>query len=500
MDNVTGTARDEATARQAEEIVDRAVATLRPKLVALVLCFIRRDTSPDEFRQFEWSLFSLVRELGRELLELVVNSLEGDGSLLPPEVLYDGQVYRRLGKKTRNSFVATLFGTLCVWRFPYRFGDRQIPQACLFPLELRLGLIAGVTPALTEHLGKYLAEAGASQRRALALLRDQHGVSMGVKRLRKFLAELSVGVAAFREATQVESLLAALQQAAQSSGNRKPVLAIGRDGTTYCQHVKSLWQVGSVATFSVFDRRGNRITTVYLAWQQEFGQGTLSEMITSLLLETLRRWDGPLPTLAYVTDSGDNETTYFQTTLQRMVHPRTGQRLLWERVVDFYHTASRVWTMADCLFGAATPKARQWAKRMLHKLRHNSRGAKRVLHSAATFAKQRHLSKAKRAEFKKAYRYIQSRTRWMDYVQLARRHIPIGSGITEAACKIVFTQRLKLSGMRWSRDGAQWILDLRTILLSGIWRQCVDELFKAYIRRSPTPYQGKSRSPSTIAA
>lgn len=47
--------------------------------------------------------------------------------------------------------------------------------------------------------------------------------------------------------------------------------------------------------------------------------------------------------------------------------------------------------------------------------------------------------------------------------------LPIGSGVTEAACKTVFTERLKRSGMIWSKPGVQMILDLRVILLSGVW-------------------------------
>ena len=57
----------------------------------------------------------------------------------------------------------------------------------------------------------------------------------------------------------------------------------------------------------------------------------------------------------------------------------------------------------------------------------------------------------------------------MQYHTYKKQHLPIGSGITEAACKMVFTQRLKLSGMRWTKAGAQIILDLRVVLLSGIW-------------------------------
>jgi hypothetical protein len=46
--------------------------------------------------------------------------------------------------------------------------------------------------------------------------------------------------------------------------------------------------------------------------------------------------------------------------------------------------------------------------------------------------------------------------------------LPIGSGVTEAPFKTVFTQRFKRSGMRWHIETGQVILDLRVIQLSGI--------------------------------
>jgi len=59
----------------------------------------------------------------------------------------------------------------------------------------------------------------------------------------------------------------------------------------------------------------------------------------------------------------------------------------------------------------------------------------------------------------------------LDYVHYRRNHLPIGSGVTEAACKTVFSQRLKRSGMAWSVAGGQRIVDLRVIHLSGVWSQ-----------------------------
>jgi hypothetical protein len=59
--------------------------------------------------------------------------------------------------------------------------------------------------------------------------------------------------------------------------------------------------------------------------------------------------------------------------------------------------------------------------------------------------------------------YLYKRSRWMRF-QSYRRHLwPIGSETTEVACKIVFTQRLKRSGMSWTISGGQGILELCVI-------------------------------------
>jgi hypothetical protein len=71
----------------------------------------------------------------------------------------------------------------------------------------------------------------------------------------------------------------------------------------------------------------------------------------------------------------------------------------------------------------------------------------------------------------------------MRYRHYSGQRLPIGSGITEAACKTVFTQRLKRSGMSWTREGGQVILDLRVIWLSGIWA----EVHQRYLASKPMP-------------
>lgn len=98
---------------------------------------------------------------------------------MPHGVWHQRQGYRRLGRRTRNAHVATLFGTLCLLRFGYRCWEAGVQEHCNFPLELQLGLRARVTPALADYLGRRMAEAGATQQRVLRQLRDEHGVALG---------------------------------------------------------------------------------------------------------------------------------------------------------------------------------------------------------------------------------------------------------------------------------------------------------------------------------
>ena len=225
-----------------------------------------------------------------------------------------------------------------------------------------LGLNSSATPALVDWIGRHIATAGSNQAAIVELLSTDCGVTMGVKRLRQCVKQLSESMEEFRQEHQADVLLEALQQAVDSRGSRKPVLAVGRDGITLREYRHCAYQVATTGTVSVYDRSGKRLITVYLAYPPELGQASMDQMLTGLLTEVLERYSGPLPRLAYVTDSGSNETGYFEKVLRLMDHPLTGQRLDWTRVADYYHASERIWTIADVLFGKGTREADAWAR------------------------------------------------------------------------------------------------------------------------------------------
>ena len=231
----------------------------------------------------------------------------------------------------------------------------------------------------------------------------------------------------------------------------------------------------------------------------ELGQQQMTARLTALIQEVLRRWEGPLPRLTYVTDAGDNETKYYRQVLSNMAHPRTGAKLPWIRIVDYYHAAQRIWAMAEAMFGKDAPAGRAWARRMCRVLKKPG-GPFRVLHSAAALRKRRKLPKSRASEFSKAYQYIRRRTKLMQYYEYKRLNLPIGSGVTEAACKTIVTQRLKLSGMRWMKQGAQTILNLRVVLLSGIWQPVYRKLLDTHDANDLRTYGPLPTTPTRQAA
>jgi hypothetical protein len=230
------------------------------------------------------------------------------------------------------------------------------------------------------------------------------------------------------------------------------------------------YEEASTATVSVYDRQRRRLGTVYLGQMPQAGQAALSQALTALVQGVLRAYAGPMPRLAYVTDKGAAPEGFYRRVLRKMKHPRDGRPLAWEWVLDFYHVCGYVGQMAEALFGAGTAAA-QWFAKMRRWLRERWQGAAQVARSATQLLDRRQMTQAQQTAFWKAYRYLRRHRRWMDYEGYRRRGLPIGGGVTEAACKTVFTQRFKRSGMRWGHESGQIIVDLRVVYLSGIWEE-----------------------------
>lgn len=458
--------------------------SLGEQFTSLTARFLSAPVTPASTLDFENDVRRLLNECGRLVLQSVFNHIEPENPQdAPKHTQRDRQDYSRKNLKspTRGG-LGTLFGPVELRRCLYEplQEARDDGQRSFSPLELCLGIVANnATPALAERVGR-LATAH-TQQELLDVLRREHHVSWSVQVLRQVTAAVSAGVAPYWRDAQQRALLGWLAQARQSPGRRRVVLAVGRDGILLPIRHEDSYKEGVVATLSVYDRRGRRLGTVYLGEMPQPKQVTLSAELTALVQGVLAGCEGPLPRLVYLTDAGHHPTMYFEEVLSRMEDPRRpGQRLHWLWVVDYYHAASYVSQLAQVLF--SQEKARQaWARRMRRLLRDKDRGVIRVLHSAAQYYGRKTWSQKEEKEYEEAYNYLLRHNQQMQYSAYKRAGLPIGSGVTEAGCKVVFTQRFKQSGMAWGLEGGEVILRLRLAVLSGVW----DEVYREYLNHQP---------------
>jgi hypothetical protein len=476
-----------ALLQQLQPVLDhssQASQALNEQIALLITRFFSGAITPATFYDFEKTLRQLADEACRQIVEAVANHVEPENPQdAPKHVQRDRQDYARKNQKSPNrGGIGTLFGTIELQRCLYEplQEARDDGQRSFSPLQVCLGIVANnATPALAERVGKLASHH--TQQQLLDILQREHHVQWSVKVLRQVTAAVSAGIApSLREAKQ-RAVLRWLDQACQSRGRRRIVLAVGRDGIMLPIRHEKHYKEGGVATITVYDRRGRRLGTVYLGEMPEANQVTLTAELKAFVEAVLAGWEGPLPRLVYLTDAGFHQTTFFAEVLRKMNNPhRPGQRLEWLWIIDYYHAASYVSKLADVLF--TEEKTRQaWARRMRHVLRDQDRGVIRVLHSAAQYYGRKIWGKKGEEAYYEAYNYLLRHSKGMAYNAYRRAALPIGSGVTEAGCKVVFTQRFKQSGMTWELEGGAVILRLRLAELSGVW----DEVYREYLNHQP---------------
>jgi len=75
----------------------------------------------------------------------------------------------------------------------------------------------------------------------------------------------------------------------------------------------------------------------------------------------------------------------------------------------------------------------------------------------------------------------------MDYARLRAQNLPIGSGVVEATCKTLVTQRMKRSGQRWTIDGGEAILNFRALAQSDRFDAAWQRVSAEYRRDVSSP-------------
>ena len=146
------------------------------------------------------------------------------------------------------------------------------------------------------------------------------------------------------------------------------------------------------------------------------------------------------------------------------------------KVVDFFHAAEHLSLLAQALFGANSTEAEKWYERWASKIKHEPEAVSAMIRSAIRYRRVNRLKGARLEAMEKELTFFDRNQDRMGYSDLVDRALPIGSGPVEAACKTIVKSRFCQSGMRWSIQGGQNVMNLRVLQKSEQW----EDAWEAY--------------------
>lgn len=234
-------------------------------------------------------------------------------------------------------------------------------------------------------------------------------------------------------------------------------ISIGMDGTCMllCEDGYRQTMVGTLA---FYDKSGERIHTTYLAAPPEYGKEKFKTRLTEEIVRTKKLY--PKAHYLGIADGAKENWEFLK--------PHTD-----EQILDFWHVTEYLAKVAEAIFPREKIKREEWLDDRCHRLKHERGMAKRLLTEMEELKKQK-LSVIGREKLMAAISYFKNnhQEHRMNYAMHIEKNHSIGSGITEAACKVIVKQRLCESGMKWKNKGASIVLSLRTLVYSGThWNQ-----------------------------
>jgi hypothetical protein len=221
------------------------------------------------------------------------------------------------------------------------------------------------------------------------------------------------------------------------------VVTLGVDGT--CAHMcEDGWRetmVGSITLYS----HGERVHSTYIGAIPEHGKATFYERME----REIQHVKDILPEATYVgiADGAKGNWDFLKKHTSR-------------QTLDFYHATEYLTKVADCVFYRHPKDRKAWLDGACHRLKHNITGPRALIGEMKTFLDAAK-NKEHREKIQASLTYFKNQKNRMTYSENAERGIPIGSGVTEAACKTIVKQRLCCSGMKWKDKGASVVLALR---------------------------------------
>ncbi len=335
----------------------------------------------------------------------------------------------------------TPYGEVVVARHVYQTSQGG---ATFCPLEREARIVLASTPRFAQMVShKYGEMPGA---RVVADLQANHGRKTSLNVVQR-LADAVGGVAQAKEESW--------QYVTPELGRPVHAIGIGLDGTCMLL-VEDGYRQAMVGTVTLYDREGERLHTTYVAATPEYGKETFQQRLGREIEHARERY--PRAKLTTVADGTSDNWDFLS-------------RYSEDGCVDFSHATGYLSGAAKAAHPESFRQREEWLEERCHRLKHEQGAAAAILMELEGLA-GRELRESAREDLEKAISYFRNQGGRMDYAQRVRAKLPIGSGVTEAACKTLVKMRLCRSGAKWREEGAAIVLSLRSLsYTAGRWEQ-----------------------------
>jgi hypothetical protein len=439
--------------------------------------FLRRRRAAsapvEDFDHFEQELHRLFVAAEREALGHELARFDLD----VPQVEVAGERYDRVLRceTTYNSAAGPVRVARSLYRVP-----RDGRTIC--PLELRAGIIEGYwTPRAAQQATWAVAHLTPQESAELFdLLGNMTPSKSTLDRLPKALSAHWEAQRPHFETTlrQQETIP---EEAVSMAVSLDGVMAPMRDGNRQAKRQDALaqgkspsgpagYQEVGCATVSYYDRWGERLLTRRMARMPETNKTTLKRQLTAEVLGALLQ--RPELHVVKVADGTADNWTYLSDTLP-----------IGQDVLDFYHAVDHLSVALGAAYGEGTPTHHERLATLRAILRDTPQGVDKVIEALGRLRSRY----PRRQAIHKTIAYFRAHRHRMRYSDLRAQLLPIGSGVVEAACKTLVSQRLKRSGMRWRMPGGQAILTFRALCQSERFERAWPLLVETYKRTVALP-------------
>jgi hypothetical protein len=401
------------------------------------------------FEQIEEALAKQLNLIGSQASEHLLGDYDSQG-----EALLCNQDKKWTSKGRAKHVIETPFGAVPIMCHVYQSSAGGRVRV---PLQERARLIGSATPRLAKMTAAKLAEMSCA-----SVARDMHHNHLRPMS-KSFAQDLGSAVAALVTVRHDMPHWRPL-----STPQEVALIAIGVDGA-HLNTRQSGWRQSMAGTLTLYDAKGERLETLYTGGgpgeQPRDGKQAFFTRMDQLIDRVRAQY--PHARVVGISDGASDLQSYLA-------------RRCDEHLLDFHHAAEYL-SAASAGFApdgkADSPAAQAWASDARHRLRDEPQGALQVLGQlrarlASKSTKRRvgtsqpRLDKATREALQSAETYYRNHLGHMDYAGWQRRNQPIGSGVTEAACKTLIKQRLCQSGMRWSIAASDALISLRALYLT----------------------------------